>query len=100
MITEAALREAIAECQGERYPSASTCIKLAAYYTCLREVAGESANYSYTPAATFSSDSEFGQELQGKDMVAVLNLMDELMTTIEALHPRLYDGVMRRLREI
>ena len=33
MITEKDLQEAIAECQGERSPNASTCIKLAAFYT-------------------------------------------------------------------
>ena len=38
MITEKDLRAAIAECQGARNPNASTCIKLAAFYTILNNL--------------------------------------------------------------
>ena len=41
MITEKDLQEAIAECQGQRNPTTSTCIKLAAFYTIRRELFGE-----------------------------------------------------------
>lgn len=103
MITVEDLKAAIAECQGERYPSANTCIKLAAYYICLKEQQGDfdKPSYSLTPAPVgYRSDTEFGQETEGKDVAAVLHLMDELMTTLSAIQPRLYDGVMRRLRDI
>lgn len=112
MITEADLKAAIAECQGERNPNANTCIKLAAYYICLKEQYGESVldrpSYSYDPVPTppvkekvgYYSETEFGKELEGKETDNVLKLMDELMTTLMALQPRLYDGVMRRLKDI
>ena len=41
MITEQDLREAIAECQGQRNPNANTCIKLAAFLTIQRELYGK-----------------------------------------------------------
>jgi hypothetical protein len=52
MITEKDLKEAIAECEGERNPNANTCIKLAAFYTILDNMYGEKTeipnNYSTT----------------------------------------------------
>ena len=100
MITINDLKAAIAECQGERTPTASTCIKLAAYYICLREIQGPAYSNDPAPVAHYSSDTEFGKALQSKDLSAVLPVVDELMTTLSAIQPRLYDGVMRRLKDI
>lgn len=107
MITVDDLKAAIAECQGERNPNAQTCMKLAAYYTILRELEPEMSMYSYTPApiavketVDYYSETEFGREIDGKDMATVVKLLDELMTTLSAIQPRLYEGVMRRLRDI
>lgn len=101
MITVDDLQAAIAHYKGETNPDINTCIKLAACLICLREEQGEEmSSYSFTPALSYSSESEFGQEIKGRDTAAVLRLMDELMTTLSAIQPRLYDGVMRRLREI
>ena len=108
MITVDDLKAAIAECQGERNPNASTCIKLAAYLICLKELQGESIldkpAYSYSPApivpAGYYSATEFGQEVGDKNTDAVLQLIDELMTTLSVIQPRLYDGVMRRLKDL
>jgi hypothetical protein len=81
-------------------------MKLAAYYTILRELEPEMSMYSYTPAppvketVDYYSETEFGREIDGKDMTTVVKLLDELMTTLSAIQPRLYDGVMRRLRNI
>ena len=54
MITRHDLEEAIAECQGQRNPNASTCLKLAAFYTIRKELFGEEKEveqpmYSYAP---------------------------------------------------
>lgn len=105
MITKDDLKAAIAECQGERNPNAQTCMKLAAYYTILREIEPEMPTYSYLPApiketADYYSDSEFGREIAGRDINDVIKLIDELMATLSAIQPRLYEGVMRRLRDI
>ena len=114
MITEQDLEQAIAECQGERNPNANTCIKLAAFLTLKRELFGEKdhfagvgkmlpANYSYagpqvenTPIDK-TSDTEFGQAVEGKNWEDVLPVIDELMSTLKTVHKRLYDAVMRRL---
>ena len=110
MITEKDLQEAIAECQGQRNPNASTCIKLAAFYTIRRELFGEEKEagplpgYSYAaqiePKQTIrnESGSEFAQAINGRLQSEIWPLMDEMMDTIHAIHPRLYRAVMERLR--
>ena len=113
MITEKDLQEAIAECQGQRNPNASTCIKLAAFYTIKREMFGEdkdaaqfSSGYSFSPAPDpFAEtkiinpgETEFAQAINGREQAEIWPLMDEMMDTIQAIHPRLYRAVMERLR--
>ena len=109
MITERDLTEAIAECQGERNPNANTCIKLAAFYTIKNELYGKAESntpslpgYSYATGPTtieYDGKSEFAEAIRGRAPDEVWPLMDELMSTVQALMPRLYDGVMRRLQE-
>lgn len=108
MITERDLTEAIAECQGERNPNANTCIKLAAFLTIRNELYGKQEesitasipSYSYATGSTieYSSETEFSQTINGKDPSMVWPVMDELMSTVRTLMPRLYDGVMTRLQ--
>jgi len=104
LIREEELLEAIAECQGQRNPNANTCIKLASYYTILDhlEEKEEKPMYSYAapPAierTPYTSDTEFGQRIQSLNTNDVLAVMDELMTTLSIINPRLYDGVMAKL---
>lgn len=101
MIKEQELKEAIAECQGQRNPNASTCIKLASYYTILDHIQEEEPmpRYSYAmpETAAYDSGTEFSDRIQGMDMNDVLAVMDELMTTLLVVNPRLYAGVMRKL---
>ena len=106
MITEQDLREAIAECQGQRNPNASTAIKLASYLTILDHVNKEDNNekqsqiqsYSFASAPTsYDSGTEFSDRILNMDINAVLTVMDELMTTLSVVNPRLYDAVMRKL---
>ena len=110
MITEKDLQEAIAECQGQRNPNASTCIKLAAFYTIRKELFGEGKDavqlpaYSYAmqtesePTIINDSDSAFARAINGRQQAEIWPLMDEMMETIHAIHPRLYSAVMDRLR--
>lgn len=110
MITEKDLQAAIAECQGERNPNANTCIKLAAFYTIRNEMFGNpeqvveaiSPTYSYSgePVETtidYYSETEFSRMIDGRKASEVWPVIDELMSTIQAIQPRLYDGVMRKL---
>ena len=111
MITEQDLREAIAECEGERNPNANTCIKLAAFYTIRQHMFPTNSlestkwsppvNYSYAepPKVGYSSDSEFGKIVSSMEWDSVLPVIDELMDTLHVMMPKLYDGVIRKLRD-
>lgn len=104
MITQQDLQQAIAECQGQRNPNASTCIKLAAYLTIQRELFGEEKDaepypaYSFAPAdqVTANGDSEFCKLVNGRNQSEVIPIIDELMSTLQVIQPRLYDAVMRK----
>ena len=112
MITEQDLREAIAECQGQRNPTSSTCIKLAAYYALLDrledkpEVAPNFSGYSFAAPAPgepervdFQSDSEFSAVVDGMDLDDVWPVLEELMDVLETTHPKLYRGVIYKLQQ-
>lgn len=112
------LEEAIAECQGQREPNANTCIKLAAFYTIKNELFGKTEQLpepapdrGYSASAgpvnqqpetyvDFDSGTEFSSAIDGKDAYAVWEIMDELLSVLQATNPRLYDGVMRKIEEI
>ena len=105
MITERDLQGAIAECLGERNPNANTCIKLAAYYTIQKElyqkdepVFDDGMSFDPKPISV-ESNSEFANAVNNASPELVWSVMDELMETLQVLHPKLYDGVMRRLAE-
>lgn len=105
MITEHDLNEAIAECQGSRSPNASTCMKLASYYTILDHMNKDKEEpvipgYSFASAPTFeaySSNSEFGTIVKDIDYMECMKVLDEMMETMRIMVPKLYDAVMRRL---
>lgn len=110
MIKENDVREAIAEMQGERNPNAQTCIKLAAYYTILDHITEpkqETRLMDYDPnsfsgvdpeSINYEGDSDFATAIKGKSQSDVWPVIDELMTTLQVIHPRLYTGVMMKLR--
>lgn len=108
MIREDDLREAIAEMQGQKNPNAQTCIKLAAYYTILDHITGKEptplqtysdmSSYSAgSSAIEYDGESDFAKAIKGRDPSDVWPVMDELMTTLQVMHPRLYSGVMARI---
>lgn len=103
MITEKDLQEAIAECQGVRNPNASTCLKLASFLTIQREMFGakEEPRYSYDPpnntVVDYYSDTEFGSLIEGKKQADIWPILDELMSTIQVVEPRLYAAVIRKI---
>lgn len=121
MITEYDLQEAIAECQGQRNPDANTCIKLAAFLTIQREMFGNKNQsggvtemvfpaYSYASAPPeptentheniigYYGGSEFLEAIEGKYADDIWPIMDELMESMAVLQPRIYDQVMRKVR--
>ena len=107
------LEEAIAECEGQKNPNANTCLKLASLYTILYHKQGKqeartepaaAPSYSFAADQTetpikYQSETDFGRLVNGMDAADVLETIDELMTTLEAIMPRLYDGVMIKLQK-
>lgn len=108
MITEQDLQAAIAECEGQRNPNANTCIKLAAFYIIKEHMYGQPETYSYASqpqeiksveksGVSYESNTEFGQLVYGMNENDLMILMDELMSTLQVVQPRLYESVIRKL---
>lgn len=111
MITEQELLEAIAECQGQRNPNSNTCIKLASFYTILdhirdrveQETPKSLPTYSFSAppdpdTIIYNGDSEFADLIHGMESDRVWRVMEELMNTLSVVNPRLYNGVLRKIR--
>ena len=113
MISRKDLIEAIEQC--EKAPaSLNSCEKLAVYYTVYdhlfgpNEVPSEAQLKPYLLQAEHEEKervtipaptSEFLKIVEGKDAKKVWEILDELLSTIKIINPRLYDGVLRRLDE-
>lgn len=104
MITEHDLQEAIAECEGQRNPNTNTCLKLAAFYTIQDRMFPKQTAEPVEPAPRYSyavgpeqDKSDFIKATEILDEKSLLYIMDELMSTVKILMPKLYDGVMRKL---
>ena len=113
MIYEKDLDESIARYQGETNPSINTCIKLAACYALKHELFGEpepleraeyAQSYAFAPGPAedpvvmFDGDTDFAKSIDGRPQGEIWPVLDELMSTLYVLQPRLYNGVMRRLQ--
>lgn len=92
MITEKELQEAIAECLNQKNPNANTCIKLAAYYTIMNNIAPNTEGYSS------AGESEFLKLASGHNHDYVMSVIDGLMSKLQAISPRLYDSTINALK--
>ena len=82
-------------------------VTLSALYHVRDELAGKqqterrASGYSRAAAAydplDVYGDSEFLQAVEGKEQADAWAVMDELMDTLAAVNPKVYDGVMRKL---
>ena len=110
MISEHDLRQAIAECQGERSPNANTCMKLASYYTIHDHMYGKpdipGASNAAAPvtaelgeAIAYNTDTAFSRAIYGKDVDSVLSVIDDLMQALQVLSPRLYRLTMAKIEK-
>ena len=113
MIRDEDLREAIAEMQGQKNPNAQTCIKLAAYYIIRDHLQDKAAGQETRPmeydpysisgsepgTIIYKGESEFAKLIHGRNEDSVMKVMDELMSTLHVMHPRLYDGVINKIYE-
>lgn len=53
-----------------------------------------------TPIIGEYGDSDFLRAVSGKDISAVLTVMDELMDTLRVVNIRVYDSVLRKINNI
>ena len=111
MITERDLDEAIAECQGKRNPTASDCIKLSAFLQLKERMFPEKAehipmptqSYSYSAgndSIQYSSESEFGRLVYGKEIGQILPFLDDLVETVKVINPRLYNAFIGKIKAL
>lgn len=109
MIREEDLREAIAECEGNRSPTASTCLKLAAYYAILdhkfksqTETQDQATpRYSFDASQEISlSNSELCRMIKEKGIGQCFPVIDEAFGAMEVIVPKLYNATMRKLDDI
>lgn len=114
MFTKAELIDAINELEEGKH-SIQNCEKLAAIYTVLDHLYPEEPRQEYALDRGYSGDPEperkseieekvgdygttdFLNSVAGRKAEDMWILMDELMTTLSVVNPRLYDSVMRKI---
>ena len=111
MIKEQDLLDAIAECQGERNPDSRTCIKLAAFYTILNNmyptkeeqlppVVTYSQSAGPSEQVSYDSGSEFSDAIKGLSSNEVISIMDELLSAVQLISPKLYNATIAKLKAL
>lgn len=100
MITLRELDGAIKECENSP-TSYQNCEKLATFYTILGHMQNQKQEVKSVVESQIDDygESEFLQAIKGRNPEEIWLLMDELMNTILITNPRLYDGVMRQIKE-
>lgn len=99
MLTKRELLNAIKELE-ESTPTYEKCKKLVTFYTLYDYMYGEPKNEIREEKVVGSyGESEFMRAIEGKDMRDVMGVMDELMSTLNILNPKLYQGVLVKLAE-
>ena len=104
MLTKAELLTAIDELE-DAPPTFQNCQKMATFYTLLNNVYGrQQTEYSFAekkPEEVIKDHggSEFLQAIKGKTAESVWKILDETMSTLEVLQPKLYDAVIRQISQ-
>lgn len=98
MISRKELDNAIRECErGDA--DYTTCQQLATLYEIEDHLYGQQKEIKTEDTVGDYGDSEFLSVVSGMESSNVWAVMDELMATLQAINPRLYDAVMRKLAE-
>lgn len=103
MPTKEELLEAIRECE-QRTPSYSNCEKLLTFRSLLKDLYPEEEviedrRQSFAIYPT-SSRSEFMEAIADKDMMKVLDVLDEHMKVVQVLFPKEYQAVISKVRDV
>ena len=94
MISRNDLISAIEKCQGQKNPTSSSCMKLAAYYIILDHILESDGLLNAKPK------SEFLSSVNGKNENGVLEVIDGLMDVIRKSDPELYYSTIEDLRNL
>lgn len=99
MLTERELLNAIEELE-KATPTYERCQKLVTFYTLYGFMYGEPKNIIREKQVVGSyGESEFMNVIRGKDPKEMWAVMDELMSTLAVLNPKLYRSVLMKLAE-
>lgn len=98
MFSKRDLLDAIAECE-ENPTTYPDCMKLATFYTLYDHLYPSDVSVKQVDEVTIGNygSSDFLSGIVGCDAEKVWTVIDELMSTIKVMQPRLYDGVMRKI---
>lgn len=115
MIEEHALDAAIAACKGEEDPNAWTAMRLAAFLYLKKEMFGtpeqlpaEPRGFAFAAAPQpqppadeiiqYSSQTEFGEAIDGKPAADIWPIIDEIMSVVQVMHPQIYKTYMSKIK--
>lgn len=101
MLTKREILDAIRECE-ESVVSYRDCQRLATFYAIYDHMFPPEMQ-SEIKAETVIEDygnSDFLLSVGGKNAGKVWKVIDELMSTLQAINPKLYDGVMQKIYDL
>lgn len=98
MVSLEKIQETIIELEHNHDTTFATVSKLADLYTVRDNLKGYVAAQPKT--LSISGSSEFLQAVDGKNTDAVWVIMNDLMESVQILHPKIYDRVLEKIRNI
>lgn len=104
MFTKTQLLDAIEELEAAPVVTFQNCEKLATFYSLYDHLYGDN-KLRNSPEGVQEviigryGHSDFLEAVEGKEASSVWSILDELMDTIQAFNPRLYDATLNQLRE-
>lgn len=103
MTTKQELERAISEC--ENLPSSyQNCEKLAVFYTVYNNLYGSDVSDTEPIPREYITEkygeSEFFTAIRDKKEKAVFGVIDELMTTLKIVNPKLYNATLNKIENI
>lgn len=101
MLSRKSILQAIEECENNA-DSLQNCQKLATLYIIYDHLYAEPVNRQETIREVIVEsygDNEFLSLVEGQNADKVWGIMDELMMTVQAIQPALYQAVLRKLKE-
>lgn len=98
MFTKKELLSAIEEC--EKAPSKYTdCAKLATFYVLYDHLFPEDHGERVEKVIDVHGNTEFLAAISGADASKVWRIMDEVMSTLKGLQPRMYEGILTQIAQ-